>query len=105
MKILVFGSGGTLGQSFHALKGNTEHTFVLAGRADADVELIDEVRALFRAHQPDAAVNLAAKTNLDARLPRTPARKWASRMNAIATKATIERTVLWSTETTLPAAT
>ena len=77
MKILVLGSGGTLGQSFHALKGNTEHTFVLASRADADVEQIDEVRALFRAHQPDAAVNLAAKTNLDA-LEDTPQEAFAS---------------------------
>lgn len=65
MKILVTGSRGQLGSDITAILGNT-HTVAGAGVKDLDVTDAPAVEEMIRDFQPDAIVNCAAFTRVDA---------------------------------------
>ena len=65
MRILVFGAGGQLGRELISLRG-TEHTIIGLDRAGCDITVADAAARALHAHQPDAVINCAAWTKVDA---------------------------------------
>jgi dTDP-4-dehydrorhamnose reductase len=64
MRLLVTGAAGMLGTDVVAAASG--HDVVALARADLDITDSDAVRAVVRDSQPDAVVNCAAWTNVDA---------------------------------------
>ncbi len=64
MKILIAGAGGQLGRALQAAL--TDHEVVALTRAQLDVARFDDAREAVAAHRPDAVINAAAYTNVDA---------------------------------------
>jgi dTDP-4-dehydrorhamnose reductase len=65
MRVLVFGAGGQLGRELTALRG-TEHHIVGLTRAGCDIAAERAAAAALQEHRPDAVVNCAAWTGVDA---------------------------------------
>lgn len=64
MKVLITGAGGQLGSALQTVLANRE--VVALTRAELDVTDFDEVRAAVAANRPDAVINCAAYTAVDA---------------------------------------
>lgn len=64
MKVLITGAGGQLGSALQTVLANRE--VVALTRAELDVTDFDEVRAAVAANRPDAFINCAAYTAVDA---------------------------------------
>jgi dTDP-4-dehydrorhamnose reductase len=66
MKVLVTGAAGMLGQDVVRAAEFVNHEVVALARADLDITNPRAVRDVMRAEHPDAVVNCAAYTNVDA---------------------------------------
>jgi dTDP-4-dehydrorhamnose reductase len=65
MRVVVFGAGGQLGRELTALGGG-RHDIVGLTRAECDIATDGAAAEALRRHRPDAAVNCAAWTRVDA---------------------------------------
>ena len=66
MKILVTGADGQLGMSIRRIAPESGHTFVFTDVKELDITDPAAVRAMVAAEKPEAIVNCAAYTNVDA---------------------------------------
>jgi dTDP-4-dehydrorhamnose reductase len=66
MRLLVTGAAGMLGTDVVAAATAAQHDVVALARADLDITDAEAVRAAVRDTQPDAVINCAAYTNVDA---------------------------------------
>ena len=66
MKILVTGADGQLGMSIRRIAPESGHAFVFTDVKELDITDPAAVRAMVTAEKPDAIVNCAAYTNVDA---------------------------------------
>lgn len=66
MKILVTGSQGQVGQELQALASTTADTWIFTDRSQLDITDAAAVGAFMAAHQPQAIINAAAYTAVDA---------------------------------------
>jgi dTDP-4-dehydrorhamnose reductase len=66
MKVLVTGAGGMLGQDVVRAAEFVNHEVVALGHADLDVTRPRAVRAVMESERPDAVINCAAYTKVDA---------------------------------------
>jgi len=61
-KILVTGSGGLLGLAFKKIQSDfSNHELYFATRRDADLTDANQVRTLYKTHQPEYVIHAAAK--------------------------------------------
>ena len=65
MRILVFGAGGQLGRELASLH-DTEDTIIGLDRASCDIAVPDAAARALHEHEPDAVINCAAWTKVDA---------------------------------------
>ena len=66
MRLLVTGAAGMLGHDVAAAAARAGHETVALARRDLDITDPDAVRSAMAAHAPDAVVNCAAWTDVDA---------------------------------------
>jgi dTDP-4-dehydrorhamnose reductase len=66
MRVLVFGAGGQLGRELLALQGDAGHRIAGLTRAQCDIAEPGAAVEALRAHRPDAVINCAAWTKVDA---------------------------------------
>ena len=66
MRLLVTGAAGMLGRDVVAAAADAGHEVAALARADLDIADADAVRAAVLAARPDAVINCAAWTDVDA---------------------------------------
>ena len=66
MRVLVFGAGGQLGRELVSMGGGAAHEIIGLTRAQCDIAAPGAARAAVQEHRPDAVINCAAWTKVDA---------------------------------------
>jgi dTDP-4-dehydrorhamnose reductase len=66
VKVLVFGAAGQLGQALDAAAADAGCTVIGLARAAADISDVEALKRAIAAHAPDAVINAAAYTAVDA---------------------------------------